>query len=106
MPYVICKVDGGYKVKKEACGCRCAGGFMSKKALTRDTAEKQKKAIEISESTKNVMSKSMMDRLKQHSKAHTGGMNGKHMKNMVRFVKNGDSFSTAHKKAKKLDKKM
>jgi len=46
----------------------------------------------------------MMKRLKEHSKAHEGGMNGKHMKNMVKFVKQGDSFSKAHSKAKEMDK--
>jgi len=46
----------------------------------------------------------MMTKLKEHSKKHTGGMSGKHMKNMVKFVKAGDSFSKAHSKAKALDK--
>ena len=44
-----------------------------------------------------------MDKLKEHSKAHPGGMRGKHMKNMVKFMKQGDTFSTAHTKAKRLD---
>ena len=46
----------------------------------------------------------MMKRLKEHSKAHEGGMKGKHMKNMVKFVKQGDTFSKAHSKAKEMDK--
>jgi hypothetical protein len=41
-------------------------------------------------------------KLREHSKKH-GGMNSKHMKNMVKFMKAGDSFSKAHMKAKKLD---
>tara|TARA_R100000388_G_scaffold77225_1_gene56211 strand:+ start:1865 stop:2158 length:294 start_codon:yes stop_codon:yes gene_type:complete len=45
-----------------------------------------------------------MDRLKEHAKAHKGGMRGKHMRNMVKFMKAGDTFSTAHTKAMKLDK--
>ena len=46
-----------------------------------------------------------MDRLKEHSKAHKGGMMGKHMKNMKKFMEAGDTFSTAHSKAKKEDSK-
>ena len=44
------------------------------------------------------------DKLKEHSKLHKGGMNSKHMKNMVKFMKEGDSFTKAHNKAMKLDK--
>ena len=50
------------------------------------------------------ISKPMMDRLKEHSKLHKGGMSSKHMKNMVKFMKQGDSFSKAHNKAVLLDK--
>jgi len=45
----------------------------------------------------------MMKRLKEHSKQHKGGMNSKHMRNMKKFVKEGDSFTKAHNKAIKLD---
>lgn len=102
MPYSVCKVEGGYKVKKAACGCGCAGEFMSKKPLTRDTAEKQKKAIELSEAKQ---SKINLDskKLREHAKLHKGGMKSKHMQNMVKFMKAGDSFKKAHKKAVKLD---
>lgn len=51
-----------------------------------------------------MISPDMMKKLKEHSKKHIGGMNGKHMKNMVKFVKAGDTFSKAHSKAKALDK--
>jgi len=44
-------------------------------------------------------------KLKEHSKMHKGGMNSKHIKNMVKFMKEGDSFTKAHNKAKKLDSK-
>lgn len=47
------------------------------------------------------LSKKTMDKLKEHAKLHKGGMNSKHMKDMVRFMKAGDSFDTAHKKAMK-----
>ena len=51
------------------------------------------------------LSKKNQEKLKEHSKMHKGGMRGKHMKNMVKFMSDGDSFSVAHKKAMKLDKK-
>ena len=56
-------------------------------------------------SKKKKLSKKTMDRLKEHSKAHKGGMMGKHMKNMKKFMEGGDTFSTAHTKAMKEDKK-
>lgn len=45
----------------------------------------------------------MDKKLKEHAKFHKGGMKSKHMKNMVKFVKDGDSFKKAHEKAVKLD---
>ena len=68
-----------------------------------DTAEKQKKAIELSES-KQKNSDLNQKKLREHAKNHAGGMQGKHIRNMVKFMKAGDSFNKAHKKAKKLDK--
>jgi hypothetical protein len=47
-----------------------------------------------------------MDRLREHAKAHQGGMRGKHMRNMKKFMEAGDTFSTAHTKAMREDKKM
>lgn len=44
-------------------------------------------------------------KLKEHSKLHKGGLSSKHMKNMVKFMKEGDSFTKAHTKSKKLDSK-
>jgi predicted RNA-binding protein with PUA-like domain len=44
-----------------------------------------------------------MERLRQHAKSHAGGMRGKHMRNMMKFMRAGDSFAVAHNKAKKLD---
>lgn len=50
MPYKLFKVDGGYKVGKKD-GSKMANGrkFASNKALTKERAEKQKRALEISE---------------------------------------------------------
>ncbi len=58
---------------------------------------------------KKTKSKTLTDKqkekLKEHSKLHKNGMKSVHMKNMVKFMKEGDSFSKAHSKALKLDKK-
>jgi len=49
------------------------------------------------------LSEKQMEKLKEHSKLHKGGMSGKHIKNMVKFMKKGDTFATAHTKAKNID---
>jgi len=51
------------------------------------------------------LTKAQMDRLKEHSKLHKGGMGSKHMRKMI-FVmtKEGRSFSEAHRIAVKHDK--
>lgn len=49
---------------------------------------------------KNI-STSEMNKLKDHSKNHKARMNSKHMKDMIKYMKEGDSFSKAHKKAMK-----
>lgn len=51
------------------------------------------------------LTEKQLSKLKEHSKLHKGGMNSKHVKNMVKFMKEGDSFTKAHNKAKKLDSK-
>lgn len=48
------------------------------------------------------ISASDMKKLETHSKMHKGGMSSKHMKNMVKFMKQGDAFIVAHNKAKKM----
>ena len=54
---------------------------------------------------KGEISQKEMARLIEHSKSHEGGMKGRHMRNMIRMMKQGMSFAMAHKKAKELDKK-
>ena len=53
----------------------------------------------------NKLTDKQKEKLKEHSKLHKNGMNSKHMKNMVKFMKEGMSFSKAHLKAVRLDKK-
>lgn len=53
MPYIIQRVKGGYKVSKKD-GSKMSNGkkYLSDKVLTKAQAEKQKKAVEMSESKK------------------------------------------------------
>ena len=51
------------------------------------------------------LSESDMKKLQTHSKKHKGGMSSKHMKDMIKFMKQGDSFIVAHNKAVKGEKK-
>jgi hypothetical protein len=50
----------------------------------------------------NGISSSEMKKLETHSKMHKGGMSSKHMKNMIKFMRQGDAFIVAHNKAKKM----
>jgi len=62
---------------------------------------RKKTQSELFDIKKNKLSESEMKKSKEHSKLHKGGMNSKHMKDMIKFMKEGNSFSTAHKKAMK-----
>jgi hypothetical protein len=53
---------------------------------------------------KKELTKAQMEQLKKHSKLHKGGMNSFHIKNMIKFMKQGNSFMKAHMKAQQLDK--
>ena len=66
---------------------------------------KSKKPIKKLVKKSNKLSDNQMNKLKLHSKNHKGGMKSIHMKNMIKFMKNGDTFRIAHNKAVKLDKK-
>jgi len=48
MPFVIVPVSGGYKVKKDVVG----GSYYSKKPLTKEVAERQRRAIYLHEKKK------------------------------------------------------
>ena len=48
MPFIVEAVKGGYKVKKNVPG----GSYYSKKPLTKDTAERQRRAIYLNERRK------------------------------------------------------
>lgn len=65
----------------------------------------QKELFEKGSKKEKVLSEKDMEKLKKHSKMHRGGMSSKHIKNMKKFMKEGMSFSMAHKKAVAIDKK-
>lgn len=69
MPYVIQKVAGGYKVGL-ASGGKMSNGkkYLSDKPLTKAAAEKQKKAVEMSESKTKINKKN----IKKKQKKKTG----------------------------------
>jgi hypothetical protein len=48
MPFIVEAVKGGYKVKKDVPG----GQYFSKKPLSKDTAERQRRAIYLHEKKK------------------------------------------------------
>ena len=52
---------------------------------------------------KKKMSKAMVERLLIHSKKHKGGMRSKHMRMMIKFIKNGLSFTKAHNRTRKIE---
>tara|TARA_E500000305_G_C3948454_1_gene200970 strand:- start:659 stop:820 length:162 start_codon:yes stop_codon:yes gene_type:complete len=45
----------------------------------------------------------VQSKLREHAKSHKGGMRGKHMRNMIKFMSEGMTFARAHNKAKKMD---
>ena len=47
------------------------------------------------------LTQAQMGQLLSHSKKHAGGMRSKHMGVMIKQMKQGHSFSSAHKKAMK-----
>jgi len=49
------------------------------------------------------LSEAQMNKLKEHSKKH-GGMSSRHMKMMVKLMKEGMSFSKAHNKTVEMEK--
>tara|TARA_R110000851_G_scaffold294200_1_gene448794 strand:+ start:138 stop:359 length:222 start_codon:yes stop_codon:yes gene_type:complete len=60
---------------------------------------KPKKTVSFEKKIKKniVLSENAMKKLKDHAKLHKGGMASKHMKTMIKKMKDGFSFSQAHK---------
>ena len=72
------------------------GKTKEKKLKQSDIFETKKKDKKDVKPKKNILDK----QLKEHSKTQSST----HIKNMKKFIKSGDSFNTAHKKAMKIDK--
>tara|TARA_R110002110_G_scaffold388306_1_gene600428 strand:+ start:177 stop:443 length:267 start_codon:yes stop_codon:yes gene_type:complete len=77
--------------------------YKSKEDISKEKKERKPSKMSFFESVK--ISKEDMKKLKEHSKLHKGGMDSKHMKNMKKIMKQGKTFSQAHKEANILDKK-
>ena len=54
---------------------------------------------------KNDLSPAMLKKLKEHSKMHKGGMGSKHIRKMIIFIKEGNSFNKAHDLTIEFEKK-
>ena len=79
-----------------------------KEKIDKNKEEKEKKPRKKTQKElfdkKKDLTKAQMEQLKKHSKLHKGGMSSYHMKNMIKFMKEGSSFMKAHMKAQQLDK--
>jgi len=64
---------------------------------------RKKTQSELFDIKKNKLSESDKKKLKEHSKDFKKGMNSTHIKDMMKFMKKGDSFSVSHRKAVKLN---
>ena len=51
------------------------------------------------------LSPAMLKKLKEHSKMHKGGMGSKHIRKMIIFIKEGNSFNKAHDLTVEFEKK-
>lgn len=54
---------------------------------------------------KNELSPAMLKKLKEHSKLHKGGMASKHIRKMIIYIKEGNSFNKAHDLTIEFEKK-
>lgn len=54
---------------------------------------------------KDDLSPAMLKKLKEHSKLHKGGMASKHIRKMIIFIKEGNSFNKAHDLTIEFEKK-
>ena len=54
---------------------------------------------------KDDLSPAMLKKLKEHSKLHKGGMASKHIRKMIIYIKEGNSFNKAHDLTIEFEKK-
>ena len=65
----------------------------------------KKKQSELFKKDKKELSPAMLKKLKEHSKMHKGGMGSKHIRKMIIFIKEGNSFNKAHDLTVEFEKK-
>jgi len=80
-----------------------AYGNGMKKAMPQKAMPKKSMPKKKMENKKSDLSDAQMTKLKEHSKQH-GGMSSKHMRMMVKLMKEGMSFSKAHNKTVEMEK--
>ncbi len=78
--------------------------FKTKEEEAKEKIKRKPSKMSMFERPKVKLTDKDMKKLKDHSKLHDGGMKGKHMRNMVRLMRMGMTFSKAHKEAVRLDK--
>ena len=54
---------------------------------------------------KKELSPAMLKKLKEHSELHKGGMGSKHIRKMIIYIKEGNSFNKAHDLTIEFEKK-
>ncbi len=83
-----------------------------KEKVKKKTPKKSQSQLFKMDKKKKDLSPAMLKKLKEHSKLHKGGMGSKHIRKMIIYIKEGNSFNKAHdltvefeKKNKRLNKK-
>ena len=78
--------------------------MMDKKEKTKKKTPKKSQS-QLFDKKKKDLSPAMLKKLKEHSKLHKGGMGSKHIRKMIIFIKEGNSFSKAHDLTIEFEKK-
>jgi hypothetical protein len=97
MPYHSNSVD---KIKEKVDNEKKEKEKKPRKKTQKELFDKQSRL----NNKKKDLTKVQMEQIKKHSKLHKGGMNSFHIKNMIKFMKQGSSFMKAHMKSQQLDK--
>ncbi len=80
---------------------------MDRKQIKKIMNPKKEKKPSVEKLFEREISPAMMKKLKEHSKLHDGGMTSKHMKNMIKYLKENSkaTFKQSHNYAMAKDKK-
>jgi hypothetical protein len=66
------------------------------KAKRKSPKKSQSQLFKMDKKNKSGLSTAILKKLKEHSKLHKGGMGSKHIRKMIIFIKEGNSFNKAH----------